>query len=285
MSQNPFRYVKALVIALVVFATILAVLPVAGVSSGDPGDDVGPAADTGVPRYQAFSTDPPYPGPSRPVDVTARVQDESDNLTVTMSYGYDNATWSAMSASRSGNMTPRSTVRNPVSGTTTGTLSATYSPNAEITFLNVYIYSADSDTCWVRIRGYEPISAAWTNLYSATNTGSGTKVNTDLWGSGYSQWDILFYDTEGNDAIYYTAMYDVLHQNYTATIPQAGTHTKVYYFFNASDPSGNNATSNVMNYSVDTTPPMIIDFTKPASLQRVANAIDGLNDRIEGLAP
>ena len=268
-NHSPIVYV----IAALLLLTMLSTPSPFDTAAGGPGDTVGPAADTSAPRYQAFSPDPQYPGPGRPVDVTARVMDESDNLSVNVSYGYDNSTWTTVSASKSGNMTQQLTDRNPASGSTSGTLARTYTPNAEITHLNVYIYSADHDSCWVRIRGYDPMTSTWTNLYYSTSTNDGTKLDADLWGSGYTQWDIRFYDTEGNDAIYYTSTYRVLHQNYTARIPAAGVQPKVYYFFNTTDPSGNYAVSNVMNYTVDTTPPMIIGFTKPPTLQRKAGSI------------
>ena len=50
--------------------------------------------------------------------------------------------------------------------------------------------------------------------------------------------------------------------SYTATIPSAGTNPKVYFYFNATDPSNNSANSLVLNYSIDFEKPEIIDFTK-----------------------
>ena len=61
--------------------------------------------------------------------------------------------------------------------------------------------------------------------------------------------------------------------SYTATIPSAGSNPKVYFYFNFTDPSKNSADSMILNYSIDSEKPEIIDFTKFTTTYRFATTL------------
>lgn len=242
-------------------------------ATADPGDSVGPMADTTPPTFASFNRTPSFPGPKTVVSVGTRIIDES-NVSVNVSYGYDNSTWSTIPLTRYGTASQTYAGRNPTSGYAYGTtLSGTYNPGALIKFLSVYIYSSDSDTCLVTIRGYKSSTGAWENIYYASSTGSGYKVSQDVSASGYTQWDITYRDTEGNDNIYYNYTYKAGDQTFEGDIPTSGMQPKVYYFFNATDIAGNTQLSSVFNYTVDLTPPAIGDYSQPAGLRKDPHGI------------
>ena len=222
-------------------------------ASGSPGDDVGPMADTTAPAFLAYNRTPDYPGPTTIVNVSTAISDEDSNPTVKLQYGYDNATWTTKNAT-GGGPTETFTDRNPTSGYTQSRLTKTYSPGLEIFYLNVYIYNQDHDTCTLTVRGYVESTSTWETIYYQYRSSDGTKVNTHFVNKGYSRWDIDYSDHEGNDDSYYNCTYKVRDNVYSADIPAAGTQSKVYYRFNATDSATNWALSDTLNYTIDTTP-------------------------------
>ena len=52
--------------------------------------------------------------------------------------------------------------------------------------LYVYCYSEDDDTLYVDIQGWDPKTSSWKNIYYASNTTSGTKVDKDVVNIGYT---------------------------------------------------------------------------------------------------
>jgi PKD repeat protein len=252
---------------------------VAGSTPGDQEDssqeeggvDDGIMADTTPPSFLAQYRTPQYPGPTTKVDVTTVLRDESNPIDVKVAYGYDASNWTWLNATKSGVYPVTFTDRNPSSGTQYGgTLARTYTLYGELDYLNVYIYSSDHDTCRLRIRGYKESTSTWEDIYYSTSTNDGVKVNSHLKGLGYTAWDINFRDNENNDRLYYNCTYKVLYDGYTAQIPAAGSNPTVYYFFKASDPSGNNATSSVYSYTLDTTAPTVTNYTQLTSFTRSA---------------
>jgi len=247
-----------------------------------PADEVGPMADTVAPVIKGIGLSPTAPGPLSVVSVTARIIDES-NTTTQLFYGYDNSTWSGVTMGRSGHPTQTYAARIPASGYAYGTtLQGSYNPGALLTYLNVYTYSSDGDTIWVRVRGYVEATSTWEDIYYSTSTGSGYKVNGDVSSKGYKTWDITFYDTEQNDNIYYNYTYRAGRFTFTGSIPAAGSNPKVYYYLNATDDANNTRLSGVLNYTIDLTLPEIHNFSKPSSVRRdpvgipiYANVSDG----------
>ncbi len=268
MSNATLRVLSVLVIlGLLTIASFTSCL-IALTTSADPGDDVGPMADTTPPTFVSFDRSPSLVGPKTVVSVETEIADESA-LSVNVSYGFDNSTWSTVPLTDNGSTGQGQTYtgRNPTSGYAYGTtISGTYSPGRLITFLSVYIYSSDSDTCWVRIRGYKASTSSWENIYYATSTGNGYKVSQGMASRGYTQWDITYYDSDQNDNIYYNYTYKTGNWLFEGDIPAPGSNPKVYYYFNATDSAGNRRFSNVFNYSVDITPPKFTSFTQPTGL-------------------
>ncbi|MCK5253709.1 MAG: hypothetical protein KAQ96_12205, partial [Thermoplasmata archaeon] len=238
---------------------------------------MGPMADTTPPTFRDYNRTPNHPGPTTIVNVSTAISDEDSNPTVKLQYGYDNATWTTKNATKGGlsDTTETFTDRNPASGYTQSRIQKTYTPDREIIYLHVYTYSEDDDTCYLRVRGYINATSTWETIYYAYefDQGTGTYVDTHFINKGYTRWDIDFYDDEGNDDLYYNCTYKVGDNVYTADIPAAGTQSKVYYRFNATDSATNWALSDTLNYTIDTIPPQINDFTKPASTVRLSGSI------------
>ncbi|MCK4969276.1 MAG: hypothetical protein KAS77_02065, partial [Thermoplasmata archaeon] len=156
------------------------------------------------------------------------------------------------------------TDRNPSSGTTSYTLSKYYYMTQELGYVNLYIHSSDNDTIYIYFRAYSP-STGWVYLYQNNNDNSGTKIDKDFFGMGYTQFNVYMYDQEGNDDIYYKVSYTDGEPVVNATIPGPGYSTWVYYRLSATDQAGNTNSTTWSRYWADGTSPTITEHTGPSS--------------------
>ncbi len=232
-------------------------------------------ADIAPPIFKRFERPLQYPGSSDSVSVLAYVTDDSVTNT-TLYYGYNNSTWSSVTTNRTGNPITTYTDRNPNSGYGYNTvLYQEYDlGGAELAYLNVYIYSADHDTCYIRVRGWNNTTSSWDTIKYVSGTSTshrdGTMVDDTFFGKHYTKFDIRYEDTEDNDNIYYNITYRAGLYTFNGSIPAAGTNDHVYYYFNATDSSGNSRESPVFDYTIDTKAPLIQNFTMPASTRHDA---------------
>ncbi|MCK5253880.1 MAG: hypothetical protein KAQ96_13060, partial [Thermoplasmata archaeon] len=174
-------------------ASIVAMLPDEGGdpdSTGNTGsrtaDEVGPMADTALPRFHNFTRSPRFPGPAQDVDVTAHISDESAPVNVSISYKYDNNNWTNLSNTQTDGFVTYND-RNPSSGYSKGTTLTKEYSDGMLSDLYVYCYSRDGDTLYVDIQGWDPKTSSWKNIYYASNTTSGTKVDKDVLNDGFTK--------------------------------------------------------------------------------------------------
>jgi len=272
----------ALLLFLIVLLSSLSQIPIntygdidAATGSPGVGQEVGPAADTTPPSFKGFERPLQYHGSSDSVTVLAYVFDASPT-NATLYYGYNNSTWSSVTTNQTGSPFTAYSDRNPSSGYGYNTvLFREYDlAGAELAYLNVYIYSADHDTCYIRVRGWNQTTSTWDTIKyvsgSSTSDRDGTMVDGNFSGMHYTKFDVRYYDTENNDNIYYNITYTAGRFTFNGTIPPAGSNEHVYYYFNATDASNNSAESPVFDYAIDTKAPLILDFTKPVSTRHDA---------------
>jgi hypothetical protein len=220
--------------------------------------------DQKVPHFSKFARTPDFPGPNTKVNVTAYIQDDSPPVNVTTRYSFDNSTWSNLTTQQVLQNTTYNE-RNPPAGFTTGTLKRTYKLTGELQYLYVYCYASDSDTMHIDIDGFNSSSAQWEDIFyqHSETPGNGVKVQSYFTGKSYTKWRITYYDYEHNDNIYYSCSYIVSEVGYLSTIPAAGSNTKVYYYYNATDSANNSVNSAVLTYDIDTQGPRVINHTLP----------------------
>jgi len=261
-----------LILLLVVAATLSPIMsigpdaddgPIGTGNGGTPGGgSVGPAADTNPPSFVGFSQSPDYPGPTTKVNLDLNIADESSPINVSLKYGVDNSTWTNLITKQtSGQKT--FTDRNPSSGYAYGTtLTRTYDLGSKsLWYLNVYCYSADSDTLTITIRAYDSVSKTWDTLFyqNSFTPGTETKIDEYFKSKAYTKWDISYLDYENNDNIYYNCTYSY-NEPVSFEVPAAGDNGIVYARFNATDPAGNTQIY-VYEIRIDRNPPDIRDVT------------------------
>jgi len=199
---------------------------------------------------------PPNPNASVDVNVSFSVWDNVGVANVTLHYTYDIITWYT---SPVGNTTATITGRNPPSGFTQGDLFATYTNNNQlINYLYVYAWSADNDTLYVNIEGYNPSTSTWETIYDGMGN-SGVKADITYVIPIYTQWRILVDDTEDNDNIDYNFIYSIA--SHYSLIPGPGYSTWVHYYITARDEANNQNVSTLYSYYLDGNPPVVVDLT------------------------
>ena len=266
-------------IAIVMLAApIVTMLPD---DDGDPGstgnagsrgaDEVGPMADTALPRFHNLTRSPRFPGPTQDVDVTAYISDESAPVNVSIRYKYDDNNWTNLSNTQTDGFVTYND-RNPSSGYAYGTtLSKEYDDDGLISDIYVYCYTSDNRNLRVYVDGWDPLTSSWKSIYYASSTTSGTKVDMDILPDGFTKWRINLYDTDMDDDFYYNCTYTVI-PKVKVTIPATSQADKVSVQYNATDAVGNYRVF-THQYTIDKITPRIMNMTKFSDVFRGPKSI------------
>ncbi|NOQ53578.1 MAG: hypothetical protein GQ558_03110, partial [Thermoplasmata archaeon] len=212
--------------------------------------------DNEAPTFSILGLTPEYPNAYNNATVNSTVHDALTSVDVYMDYKYG-AGGAVQSAYLGKGGQIEVVDQLPASGTTTSTLTKTYTMPAGsyVGRVTLRVWSKDHDNCYVYIRGLK--GSTWETIYLSTSTTDGIKVDKSVELSSYTQLYVYYYDVD-RDPFYYNLTYTHMASNMMLEVPAPGYATMVYYRVRGTDEVGLSNVSAWGSYYADGTDPMLI---------------------------
>ena len=218
--------------------------------------------DNDAPTASTTVVTPDYPNAHNSTYVNATAHDTLTSLDVYMDYKYGSS--GTINSTYLGKMGQIEVVDQlPASGTTTTTLTKTYSlPTGSVVGrVTLRVWSKDHSNVYVYLRGLKS-SGSWETIYLSTSTTDGIKVDKSVELSGYTQLYVSYYDVD-RDPFYYNLTYTHVNADLTLDIPGPNYSTWVYYRIRIIDEVGLTNTSAWKQYWADGKKPILSSHKPP----------------------